>query len=79
MMAPESDRYLTRKDAAAWFQAKGLRHVTAKHLADLADDGRGPAYHRMGKYAYYAERDLDAWLKEALRPAERGRAAPKAA
>jgi hypothetical protein len=70
-------RYLRRKDAAAWFQERGLSHVTMKHLADLADHGRGPRYSRMGKYVYYAADDLQAWLNEHLRPAEPGRVKPR--
>lgn len=73
----ERPRYLRRPEAAQWFQGQGIAHVTVKHLADLADQGRGPAYHRMGKYVYYAEAALQAWLDETLQPAERGRAKPR--
>jgi hypothetical protein len=66
-------RYLTRKEASAWFQAKGLRHVTVSHLSDLADAGRGPPYSRMGKYVYYTETDLRAWLATAMQPSTRFR------
>lgn len=66
-------RYLTRKEAAAWFQAKGLKHVTVAHLSDLADTGRGPPYSRMGKYVYYTETDLQAWLETAMQPSTRAR------
>ena len=58
--APAKPRYYRRSDAAKWFAERGLLHVTAGHLADLADQGAGPAYHRLGRYAYYAEADLQA-------------------
>jgi hypothetical protein len=72
-------RYLNRKEAAAWFFEQGLKHVTARHLSDLADRGAGPPYQRMGKHAYYAEADLAAWRDAQLRQVMRGRKAPKAA
>lgn len=75
-----TERYLTRKEASAWFQERGVRHVTPSHLSDLADAGRGPPYSRMGKYVYYTEHDLQAWLATAMQPSTRFRgAAGKAA
>lgn len=68
---------LNRADAAAWFQARGYTHVTTRHLARLADAGRGPPYARLGKHAYYRHADLRAWLDQALRPVERGRTPAK--
>jgi hypothetical protein len=60
--------HLTRPAAAEWFAARGFTHLTVRHLSDLADRGRGPRYSRLGKRAYYAESDLQAWLEASLRP-----------
>lgn len=67
-------RHLNRREAAEWFQARGFRHVTVRHLSDLADTGRGPEYARIGKYVYYAETALQTWLDANLKPVTRGRA-----
>jgi hypothetical protein len=74
----DANLYLSRQEAAETCQQRGLRHVTVKHLADLADTGKGPPYSRMGKYAYYARADLDAWVAASLRPASRSQPKPKA-
>lgn len=68
-------RYLNRADAAAWLRDRGITHVTSGHLADLANSGRGPPYSRMGRYTYYAQTDLEAWLAQALKPTQRARGA----
>lgn len=73
MNAP-TPRHLRRTEAAQWFAERGLTHVTVAHLADLADRGRGPPYSRLGRYVYYAEPDLQAWVAEALQPSTRARA-----
>lgn len=59
--------FLDRKKAAAWFAEKGLTHVTVAALAKLAWRGEGPAYKRLGKHAYYAPGDLEAWLKSEMK------------
>ncbi len=68
-----SQQHLSRADAAAWFAARGFTHITSAHLSDLADRGKGPPYSRLGKRAYYAESDLQAWLAASLKPATTGR------
>lgn len=70
-------RYLSRKEAAAWFHRRGLTHVTVPYLGKLADAGRGPDYSRMGRLTYYAEPALEAWLQEQLRPVTRARGKPR--
>lgn len=54
--------HLSRSAAAAWFATQGFTHLTAPALAKLAWRGAGPRYKRLGKHAYYAPADLDAWL-----------------
>ncbi|NKC30169.1 hypothetical protein [Falsiroseomonas selenitidurans] len=66
-------RWLDRKAAAAWCEGRGFRHITAVHLRDLANGGKGPPYSRMGKYVYYRETDLAAWLADAVVPVTRCR------
>jgi hypothetical protein len=74
---PFDESYLSRAGAADWCAERGLRHVTVRHLAELADSGKGPPYSRMGKYVYYKRADLEAWLAKTLRPVQRARTKPK--
>jgi hypothetical protein len=32
-------------------------------LARMASNGRGPDYHHRGRFAFYAQSDLDAWAQ----------------
>ena len=73
---PATD-WLDREAAARWFAARGVTSLTARQLAKLASAGRGPAYHKLGKYAYYRAEDLNAWLAAEMRPVTNGRAAPR--
>lgn len=74
--APTSPPYLSRDRAAAWFAAQGFEHVTANQLRRLASEDTGPTYCRLGRFVYYAEADLAAWLRDTLRPATEGRTRP---
>lgn len=67
--------YLTRADAAAWFKARGLGHITVAVLGNLAHQRKGPSYIRVGRITYYRAEDLTAWLDAQPRqpgPAARG-------
>lgn len=64
---------LSREEAAAWFAAKGYKHVTVDYLRRAALGSKGPAQHRLGKFVYYAVTSLEAWLEEEIARGERGR------
>lgn len=58
---------LTRKDAAAYLETKGIRSSQST-LARYAMGGIGPQYALIGRTAYYRPDWLDAWLEEQLTP-----------
>ena len=58
---------LTRKDAAAYLETKGIRSSQSS-LARYAMCGNGPQYALIGRTAYYRPQWLDAWLEEQLTP-----------
>lgn len=63
----------TRPRAAALITERGL-DMSAQALADLASDGKGPAYSIINGRACYTEASIDAWLSaEAARPVTRRR------
>ncbi len=69
-LAPAVDvpiaKHYSRGKAAAWFAERGFEHLTLQALNKLATRGRGPRYAYVGKYAYYSEADLTAWLSGQL-------------
>lgn len=66
-------QFVDRPGAAAWFAARGFTNMTGRQLRKLAEQGKGPPYSRLGKFAFYRREDLTSWLQENLRPATAGR------
>ncbi len=58
---------LTRKDAAAYLETKGI-HSSQLTLARYAMGGVGPQYALIARTSYYRPQWLDAWLEEQLTP-----------
>lgn len=56
-------RTFSRPEAARLLQAHGLR-TTANSLATMATRGGGPPFYKVGKYAFYRQRDLQAWVSQ---------------
>jgi len=59
------NRYLSRKEASAYLQAKGLPCAPAT-LAKLATIGGGPNFRKWGRKVTYSPADLDAWISKRL-------------
>lgn len=56
-----TDRFLSRREAAAYLTGRGLR-TAAQTLARLAaTTNSGPVYRVWGSRAAYLQADLDAW------------------
>jgi hypothetical protein len=53
-----SQEFYCRDEAAAWFQSRGLRHITAAALKKMATKHQGPKRLRMGKFVYYTSRRI---------------------
>ena len=64
---------LSRERAAAWFAAEGYEHITVRALAKMAQKGRGPRFHRLGKQVYYKRDDLVSWVQATLVEVTQGR------
>lgn len=60
------ETYLSRSEAAAYCQAKGLSSITARQLEKLAHQRKGPDYWRLGKAVYYTPTSLDVWLSNEM-------------
>ena len=58
---------LTRKDAAAYLETKGIRSSQST-LARYAMGGDGPQYVLIGRTAYYKTEWLDQWLEAQMLP-----------
>lgn len=58
-------KYYTRKEAAAYLQAMGLKYSPAT-LAKLACLGGGPVYQRFGNRSVYTSENLDRWIDSKL-------------
>lgn len=56
-------RKYTRKEAARFLRANGLR-TTAASLATMATRGGGPPYCKVGKYCFYWQIDLERWVAQ---------------
>lgn len=56
-------RTFSRDEAARLLQSHGLRTTTAS-LATMATRGGGPPFYKIGKYAFYRQRDLQAWISQ---------------
>jgi hypothetical protein len=41
-------------------------HVTSATMANYAVTGEGPVYRLVGKYAVYADEDLDSWAQSRI-------------
>jgi hypothetical protein len=46
-------------------------HFTSATMANLAVTGEGPIYRLVGKYAVYADEDLDSWAQSRITPPKR--------
>jgi hypothetical protein len=57
---------LTRKEASAYLFRRWQLSYEPGSLARLGTAGRGPAYHMRGKWAFYAQADLDAWAQSKI-------------
>ena len=73
----EAPKALTRPLAAEWFQQQGFTHITELLLRKWAVAGKGPQYHTLGRFVYYRPDDLQSWLEAELKPATKGRTAPR--
>ena len=74
---------LSRRDAAAWFKARGFR-ISEGYLANLASANVPPAYLLIQGRAYYHEADLVAFARSRIgepvrRAADSRTASPEAA
>lgn len=60
-----TDTFLSRREAAAYFQEKygAPCAISPKTLAKLAVTGGGPAYYKFGRRVGYTTQSLDAWAK----------------
>jgi len=54
----EKRYYLTRKQVAELFG------VSAKWLANLSSQGRGPRYFKLGRKVLYRAEDVQAWIQK---------------
>jgi hypothetical protein len=54
---------LTRKEASTYLMRRWQLSYEPGSLARLGTAGRGPAYHMRGRFAYYAQADLDTWAQ----------------
>jgi hypothetical protein len=52
-----------RKEASEYLWTRWRLSYAPNTLARFATDARGPVYHHRGRFAYYAETDLDTWAK----------------
>ena len=55
-----------RADAAEYLQQRWGMQVGGATLANYAVRGEGPVYCLVGKYAFYADDDLDAWAQSRI-------------
>ena len=55
-------RLLTRVQAAQYVQAIGKKSCSAKSLANLASEGKGPPYITLGNETFYLPSDIDDWI-----------------
>src|SRR5262245_29524646 len=53
----------SRKEASEYLWRRWRLSYAPGSLARLGTAGRGPAYHMRGRFAYYAQPDLDAWAQ----------------
>jgi hypothetical protein len=60
-MTEHTDR--TRKEASEYLLARWRLSYAPNTLARMATTERGPPYHHRGRFAFYAEADLDAWAQ----------------
>jgi len=65
MTAKAAERYLTRRQAAA-FLLDRYCHGSPNTLARLATQGTGPVFRKVGRLVVYAESDLIAWAESKL-------------
>lgn len=61
-----TDKFLTRKEAAQYLSAKGLK-FSSNTLQKFATIGGGPQYKIFGIRAVYTESDLDDWIATKLK------------
>ena len=52
-----------RKEASEYLAKCWQLSFAPNTLARMASTGRGPVYHHRGRFAFYAQADLDAWAR----------------
>jgi hypothetical protein len=70
---------LRRAGASEYLQQRWGLHFTADTLSNLAVSGEGPVYRLAGRYAVYAEEDLDSWAQSRITAPRRKASVAKAA
>lgn len=61
------NEYLNRREAAEYVSRKGLK-ISRNTLQKFATVGGGPIYRKFGNKSVYIISDLDAWIREKLKP-----------
>ena len=68
-----SFKLLTREQAAEFIRTMGKKTCTAKSLANLASEGKGPKFIRLGNEVFYLASDIEQWiLQQRVDPRRRG-------
>ena len=57
-----SFKLLSREQAADFIRSIGKRSCTGKTLANLASDGKGPRFLRLGNETFYLPSDIESWV-----------------
>ena len=57
-----SFKLLSREQAAEFIRNMGKKTCTAKSLANLASDGKGPRFIPLGNETFYLPRDIEEWI-----------------
>ena len=52
-----------RKEASEYLAKRWQLSFAPNTLARMASAGRGPVYHYRGRFAFYAQAELDAWAR----------------
>jgi hypothetical protein len=63
-----SPQFLSRAAAATFVKEKYGIRCSKRHLANLASNGCGPAFHKANRDALYSPTDLDAWAARIIGP-----------
>ena len=57
-----SFKLLNREQAADFIRAMGKTSCSAKSLANMASDGKGPRFLRLGNETFYLPSDIEDWV-----------------